>query len=589
MPEAIYGHGVREAVGYGERVLRWVVRQHFRIPPAAFWSALLLGTALAPFLPLVPGAVAAGVALIGLYGVMRWRIHRKRNGLLILPQPVTVDPSDPLAMRAQQLVLESLSGRLTPDELALVHPISARVGPTDTRLAEGIRRRLGAAMIVVARIDDRKDGGWSLFAGVLTPPERDLVHVDWHTRDWLPTRGRWDAVVGRLTPTRDVQDVQDPLLMSGELEAIVRSVVGRVAFLVGDLDRADKELAAAIEASGNSRSHVIDEIRCVRADSLMQAGRPEEARELLRERATRDDPSPELLRAFARVLGPQPGGPREAKHAPGVRERANEAIAALRRAADVRSDPKRAVSLYNLSALHAADPADEEAALAEAMRISRFYRHAWYARRSVGAFHWHRGLAAKEAGRREEATREFTEAASWYSAALRSRPRFRVLYRDGGTRSFVRWFPRSAKLQANAADAHAEAGHRLRARWHGWRTNRLRRRYRNRALRQFRRQDWLRAYANYDWATIGVGDFPDVFARVMRAVCQQQAGNLEDAARDYAETDELFPGLAPLLRLSAADIAALDLPNGLPGKGPESQEELHRELERRGFPPPSND
>jgi hypothetical protein len=177
MPEAIYGHGVREAVGYGERVLRWVVRQHFRIPPAAFWSALLLGTALAPFLPLVPGAVAAGVALIGLYGVMRWRIHRKRNGLLILPQPVTVDPSDPLAMRAQQLVLESLSGRLTPDELALVHPISARVGPTDTRLAEGIRRRLGAAMIVVARIDDRKDGGWSLFAGVLTPPERDLVHV----------------------------------------------------------------------------------------------------------------------------------------------------------------------------------------------------------------------------------------------------------------------------------------------------------------------------------------------------------------------------------------------------------------------------
>jgi hypothetical protein len=102
-PEAVYGHGVGEAVGYGERVLRWVVRQHFRIPPAAFWSALLLGTALAPFLPLLPGAVAAGVALIGLYGVMRRRIDRKRNGLLILPQPVTVDPSDPLAVRAQQL------------------------------------------------------------------------------------------------------------------------------------------------------------------------------------------------------------------------------------------------------------------------------------------------------------------------------------------------------------------------------------------------------------------------------------------------------------------------------------------------------
>jgi hypothetical protein len=79
-----------------------------------------------------------------------------------------------------------------------------------------------------------------------------------------------------------------------------------------------------------------------------------------------------------------------------------------------------------------------------------------------------------------------------------------------------------------------------------------------------------------------------VFARVMRAVCQQQAGNVEDAARDFAETDELFPGVAPALRLSAADIAGRDLPNGLPGEGPETQEELRKELQRRGFPQPGN-
>ena len=39
-------------------------------------------------------------------------------------------------------------------------------------------------MIVVGRIDNRADGGWSLFSGVVKEPERDVIHLDWHSTEY---------------------------------------------------------------------------------------------------------------------------------------------------------------------------------------------------------------------------------------------------------------------------------------------------------------------------------------------------------------------------------------------------------------------
>jgi len=64
------------------------------------------------------------------------------------------------------------------------------------------------------------------------------LNIDWHTRERIPARTQWEVWIDRLIPTRDVQDVEDPLLITGELEAIVRSCAGRIASLTGDLDRA---------------------------------------------------------------------------------------------------------------------------------------------------------------------------------------------------------------------------------------------------------------------------------------------------------------------------------------------------------------
>jgi hypothetical protein len=384
------GYKVSDALSYGERALAWVVRQHFRIPPAVFWVLAVGGAVLAPFLSLAPAVVSIAVAMVGIFGVLRWRWHRRRTGLVVLAQPVTVDPADRLAVRAQELVMEALAARLTPRETALVHPIPARVGPTEVRLADAIRRRLGAGMIVVGRIDRRADGGWSLFSGVVQAPDVEVIHLDWHTRERLPAWAPWEVWLDRLTPTRDVQDVQEPLLMSGEIEAIVRGFAGYIASWTEDFERAEKELRAAIAASGDSEAVVIDDLRCQLAKVLTRMDRRDEASELLRRRPQGHGPSPELLRMFAYSLGAQPGD-FDADYTDAPLENRSEALDALRAAAAIRSDPKRPMTLYNLSALlsdeNEAERAEADDALEEAMTTSRYYRRAWYARRTRGANH----------------------------------------------------------------------------------------------------------------------------------------------------------------------------------------------------------
>lgn len=129
-----------DALSYAERALRWIVRQHFRIPPLAFWTMAVGGAVLAPFLAFWPAVASIGVALVGVFGVLRWRWHRRRTGLVVLAQPVTVDPADRLAVRAQELAMEALSARLTAAEAALVGCAWGRAGGRSRRPRRAPRR-----------------------------------------------------------------------------------------------------------------------------------------------------------------------------------------------------------------------------------------------------------------------------------------------------------------------------------------------------------------------------------------------------------------------------------------------------------------
>jgi hypothetical protein len=180
--------------------------------------------------------------------------------------------------------------------------------------------------------------------------------------------------VDLLTPTSAVPDALDPLALTAELAAIVRTLPAHIASLSGDLARAEAKFRQALDPVSQNESHPVDGIRVELAHVLVRARRTEEAIDLLRARAHGAAPSPELLRTYARYLGPQPGD----FDAPVPDGYAEEAEWALRRAAEAISDPKRPMTLYNL-AIHLGSRSDEAMDLLdEVMGESRYYRRAWY-------------------------------------------------------------------------------------------------------------------------------------------------------------------------------------------------------------------
>jgi predicted Zn-dependent protease len=355
-----------------------------------------------------------------------------------------------------------------------------------------------------------------------------------------------------------------------------------------DLPRAEREFRSAIEASGESDTHPIDELRCALAGVLVEQGRRTEAVEELRARAARDNPSPQLLRTLARYLPPQPGEFREHLPYPESDNDQAEAVAALRRAAEQRSDPRRPMTLYNLSQiLPSGDEKERRDVLAEAMAQSRFYRQAWYTHRALGAMDYHTAVARQQAGDELAARDLFRNAAREYRSALRRRPKLRLWWYDAGRRYLYMRFPGSPVLHANAQDACEGAGQRLGAMWHAYRAERLRQARLNRAHELFERGEWLRAYANYDFAIVGRADFNDAYAQVMRAVCLQQDGHLEEAAADFEDANARFPGLALAIRGGCAAPGARPLPNGLPGPYPTDSDEIIEFLRQKGLAPPA--
>ena len=554
-----------------QRIVRLVYQHHFRIPPWVFWLATLAGTTGAFFVAGgVPMLLALLIASLGVWGVLRWRWHKHRSGLLVVARPRGGAPGDPRSTKAQELLLEQLSYRLTATELKMVHAIPVVLGPTDSFAADRIRERLGAWSILTGRIDDRADGGWSSHVSLIEAREDTLTHLDPHTRDRLPARTNWELLASRLSPSRDIQDTPDPLVYGSEIEALIRGIKGRIERYVGEPEEAEALLAEAIECARDSDAPAIDELRCELADTFVDLGRAEEAKDLLRARAAAGNASPELLRRLAMVLTPPVSG-QEVPEADCA-----EARAALEAAATRRSDPKRPMTLYNLAShIGTDDPDASDALLHEAMAESRTYRSAWYVHRHLGANEYGRGLAAEESGESEEAVACAASAARAYSRALRLRPRFQFGLQGRRWRLLpLRVFPRSPIMLANLADAQFRSGASTRWRLTMWRCQRLRKKYVRRGDRLARRGEWVKAYAWWDWTCVGYDD--DLDAEVKAAIALWNTGEADEAERRWAAALARSP-FALLARYMASE--RLSPPMGVPGEQDNSEQAVLAALE----------
>jgi tetratricopeptide (TPR) repeat protein len=555
-------------VNLGERIFRAVWRFHFHIPRAAY--RLLLAVAVTILLlfdgsqPRIAAAVAVALALQGL---LRWQWHRKQSGLVVVCRFSTEPGRESRAVHVQDIVMGTLADHLPPFEAALAHAVPVMVGPASRPFAARLRRRLGCYLLLHGRIDEPPGRTYAVFARVLMAADRDVIHYDWHTRDRTPARARWGHIIELLTPTPEVEATEYPLEFATELQAVIRGVMGQIALLIGDFDRAEELLRRAISVSPFSTSHQIDRLRSDLALAIAEQGRREEGLAILRDRASGEDPSPHLLRTLARLLGPQPGTRGEVD--PFDRE---EAIRALRKAEAIDSDPENDLSLYNLAMM--LGESDEEFAERKAitdrlLKTSRFYKRTWYVRRLRAALAWRDATRARAEGDEATAAFEFRRAATWYSRALQARPHLRLLARYGFEVVFYDRFEPSPILIANAHDAHREVGNSLRAWWLERRFLSIRRRFLRTASRALSSQNWMRAYAYADWAIVGRGDATEVEARTIKAVAMLQTGWHEWAEEEWAVAFDTMP-LALLFRNSLSERYAL--PQGLPGAQPSDAE-----------------
>lgn len=207
-------------------------------------------------------------------------------------------------------------------------------------------------------------------------------------------------------------------------------------------------------------SHQIDKLRVDLALAVSAQGRHDEALAILRARAAENDASPELLRTVHRLILSA------SAYREFAAEEKAEALEVLRKAADYRADPQRPMTLYNLlMVIFRPEEESEEAVelLDELLASHSYYRYAWYVKRLRGVVAWHRFQRLSAQGDHEGAKAAASEAAKWYSRAIRARPKLKLFTFERGRWIFFRTYPSSAILHANAYDAHAHAGNRLRA------------------------------------------------------------------------------------------------------------------------------
>jgi hypothetical protein len=565
-----------------ERIARAIWQFHFRIPLAVFWMALLGGVLAAFFVGsgaiLIPLVIAAG----GTVGVLRRRHYRRTPNLVLVPRVETYGDTG-RAKRVQDQVLNTLRSNLAPEEFALVRPVPITVGPTDTAFAHLLLKRLDALYVLYGRTEDRAEGGWSVLAGLIQETSENLIHIDWHTRDRTPGRRNRDALRELLTPTRRVEDVEHPLAFTSELEALVRGVVGQVFAILRNDEDARRLLEEAIQTSGDSPAHPIDELRVKLASVLRRTEGRTAALEMLRQRRQRDNASPELLRTLATHLGPYPGDFDDGAGR-NPQERA-EAIAALRDAMEHPADPLRTSTMYNLHSLLASpaptaeENAESERLLDEIMAADRYYRDAWYVHKHKGATHWWRGIQCEENGNAAGARAEFRTSARWYSSAIRARPKLRVFYAEDGERRLWLRFPPSPVMLANARDAHYRCGQLRRSAYYARRFVRARQRRLKKGFRLLDADEWERAYAHFDFASVGEVDDAEITARVFRAVALRQFMDPQVAEVDWQATRATLPRSRILMATVRRDI---DLPQGVPGNEPNDPDVVRQQLRDEG-------
>ncbi len=564
---------------------------HFRLSRWIWWFlAIALGIATV-FVPTAELRIAAVVlALSSLAGGIRWWSARRRcSGALLVPRFFEAGDARH-AEEAQRIIVETLQAHLPIELRDTVQPLSVSIGGDEQAFAEKTRKRLRGIFILHGRISGRDDGGWSVFPRILEPAYDSTTHLDWFTRDRTPANPRFGPFVSNLAPQRGVLDEEFPFDFCRDLEALMRGITGRVALVFGAYQQALDLLDAALAVASEGTNAQIDALRLARARALDGLEREQEAIATLRRRAQGEEPSPELLRGLAHLLLLNANREAERGREPDPNLR-DEAIAVLRSARAVETDPQRDQSTYNLFALLDFDASESERTESEELleallRSPSGYGRQWYVRRAAGVRAWRRVESAILIGDTEAISEAGKEAGRWYAQAIRARPRFQ-LRRQGRWRVSPHVIPQSPILFANAKDGYHYGGNRLRSRWYEWCFQRLRSRFMKRGWKAIKAQQWGLAYSYYDWVSIvGRGDEKEAWAHTYAAVCLWKQGQREQAGQAWAQARRRGP-VALLARANLAwffDQWGIDA--SVPGDEPTNQEDVEREVQRLLNRPP---
>ncbi len=533
-------------LGWVVRGLVWIWRSHFRIPRAAYWTAL--GLALAGPIPLSlyyenlsSLVVGVGLTCVSALGIARWSYYRRDLIVVALPLFRTLKGQEAVAAEVQQIIMTTLQDDLG-ERVSWVRPIPVVVGPERRDFAIRLRERLDPRYLVYGEIRLLPDGGRSVYARVLEPLGRFVDHYDWHTRDITPQKTFRDYFYYKLTPEKNVQDAEYPFEFTTEIEALVHAIEGEFLLTVGAFEEAAESFANALEHAGDRNSEAIDSLRVSLALSLFRTGRTDQALGLLEERAAVEPVSSEILRTLAQLLFLEIG-PEEMHASDRLR-----IIDLLKRASQDESDPKHDQTLYNLASqlVHLDEFRDEALSIYRALLNDRssHYSRAWYVRQAIGVEHYRNAEKLKDADP-EGARREGALAARYYGQALRLRPKFRFVH----ARAFLvlRRVPSSPILIANLMDAHAAAGHSLRARWYSVREARLKRKFRRISSRALAKENLVRAYAFAEWCLVGRSTGEECSTAVMAAYVAALAGRDDWFTRCWKRAAELNDEFARFL------------------------------------------
>jgi tetratricopeptide (TPR) repeat protein len=541
-------------------------RYHFRIPEFAYWLTLITAAA---FLYTGGSQTEAIIwmLILGLsvIGIGRWHFHRSRSrGAVVVARFASRREDAGRAEQIQEIALTSLRDRLAPSEARKTHGIPAVVGTADRSYAAALRRRLRASQLVHGRVEAR-GGDTAAFARVVERISRSGDHYDPITKDRTPLKRSPADLFERYSSTQKLAAEEYPLEFALEIEAAMRGSGGQLALEMLDAERAEKLLREAIAVAPTSTSHQVDKLRANRALALLVLGRGAESLKLLRKRRQFPDPSPYLLRTLSILL-------RLARETLPTDEKklADESAAVLRQAAETRSDPLLEETKYNLASTlrwgtTKAERREGTSLLEELDEKSSYYHRAWYLHRDLGWDYWHRGMDAKRTGRDDEAQTHFARSARHYRRALRRRPRFRLLEKDGGQRRVIVRYPPAAIMHAQAADAQLGAGHKRRANWQIRCWRRARAKLIKRSKEALEAADWQRAYEHAEWAASGQLDPEDITCRVYAAIALRQLGADEAAERTWDEARKKSAFALYARALVLADPKRFPLTSGVPG------------------------